>query len=300
MRTAMNKLLYLAVTFNLSCGLHLSAQPADYDPGRDIYLHVIRNDSQPIQPKRTPPGTWGDMRGGMSIGISRDEKDKTPRIVGFWVATGGIYADSGMERSEEWRKLVKAGVLPETHYGIFYPRLKEGDIFPLPDGRMFRVATILNSAVLSPVPDEDVPGRPEVGKDCRILCFGGGTALAENYSPVNVKELGKNGMIRDAVTGKFVKSPIVEITVRARPEEDGIYMSPKGSLTKKEDLMVGMVLQVAGVEYEVKNIVLPDPEKHIIGWVELKIPPFDAAKEVPAWQAEHADWVKRWGPVQKP
>jgi len=258
-------------------------------PLRDHFFSYVNDDAKKFRP-------WLWLEYTMRGGIRADPKTMSLKIREL------EFLWEKLDRGPEWQAALRSHKVPILGYTMYFNSVVEGDILPLLNGMLFQVVTLNDqeqAATLRRIPSDSFPGAPMVSSNTRLVLFENrGTYLGANYSPLKIKDLHRKTKVYDDRLQAKVECDIVEVQLFLH--HGGIATKRREEMAIVLEVTIGSKIQVGGVEYTVRNIVLPDPEKQVIGWMELEMPPFDEEKEAAAWEKEQEMWKERWGPIRRP
>jgi|GEM_PF-3903052 len=257
---------------------------------------------------------WINIHYTMSRGVGADNKRNHPVVVGLSFSVERHAENGGhgckINRGSVWDQARIRGRVPSLDYTVRLPAISTGDVLPLTNGMLFQVKSLddeNDAMVLERIFPSQFSKSPKISENCRIIPFGDlpfsgpGTELGAGYSSVRAKIVHRQQQNHDSASQAEGDRVVVQIDLfRWPPGENVILSKPIKEMAIVLEITIGSKIQIGGIEYTVRNIVFPDPENHIIGWVELEMPPFNETKETNAWEKEQEMWKERWGTIQHP
>jgi len=183
-------------------------------------------------------------------------------------AYGADLSPAGYLRGKPWERAGAEG------YHVAYPPLREGDIVPVGRG-IYRVEEVSSTRVtlrLTLLDPKDVPAGVSLGRNSYVypLYEPVYTDGSVHSSPVQMGklhgcDLNVSWIIRPRLNPDVPVAVIdtcVPVPSEGTPWKDYREMPP-------QRVRAGDILKIGRFRHRVRNIVPPDPEHQVIGWVEL-------------------------------
>lgn len=204
-------------------------------------------------PNRIPPYggryTGGHLRGGYLLEAARPEGGRL--AAEFTILYGHTLEALGRPRAVD-------------RYELTYPKLHEGDLFPLL-GALYRVHRLSDGA-----------GPHGEGSTLEVRRVAAGDLPPGLRPQVDLYAIPSGGILD--VDGHHIVVETIPAPTddQARPgARVGIYNTYAGLASVEAEVHVGSILRNGGRAYKVIDIVPPDSEHQVVGWVELAQTPLE-------------------------
>jgi len=181
-------------------------------------------------------------------------------------AYGADLSPAGYLRGKPWERAGAEG------YHVAYPPLREGDIVPVGRG-IYRVEEVSSTRVtlrLTLLDPKDVPAGVSLGRNSYVYPLyepvaSDGRAMSVSDAKLHDCYLNVSWILRPRLNPD-VPVAVIDTCVPMHPER-GAWKGYK--IMRPQTVRAGDILKIGDFRHRVRNIVPPDPEHQVIGWVEL-------------------------------